>query len=306
MFDAAISAGGLTLTLEDLSVGSQLTKFTPQFSLHGLGIDYSAGDVEISGAFLKVHVTRDGLEYDEYDGGAIIKTSELSLSALGSYAKPDNYESLFIYGVLNYPFGGPPFFFVTGLAAGFGYNRAFIVPPIEDVAKFPLIQEAVGGSGSPNDLMTELETLRDYIPATLGDIFLAVGVKFTSFKMIDSFALLAFVFGTQFEIDVLGLSTLIVPTPEEGNRSRLGRGSNGLAGHVHPGTGLPRGQCATDQRFVCLFEGLSPDRRLRVLQLVFRPARRRLCPDVGRLPPELQCPRSLSPGATARAELADR
>ena len=216
VFDAAISAGGLTLTLEDLSVGSQLTKFTPQFSLHGLGIDYSAGDVEISGAFLRVHIEKDGLEYDEYDGGAIIKTSELSLSALGSYAKPENYESLFIYGVLNYPFGGPPFFFVTGLAAGFGYNRAFIVPPIDDVAKFPLIQEAVGGSGSPNDLMTELETLRDYIPATLGDTFLAVGVKFTSFKMIDSFALLAFVFGTQFEIDVLGLSTLIVPTPEEG------------------------------------------------------------------------------------------
>lgn len=216
VFDAAISAGGLTLTLEDLSVGSQLTKFTPQFSLHGLGIDYSAGDVEISGAFLRVHIEKDGLEYDEYDGGAIIKTSELSLSALGSYAKPENYESLFIYGVLNYPFGGPPFFFVTGLAAGFGYNRALIVPPIDEVAKFPLIQEAVGGSGSPNDLMTELETLRDYIPATLGDTFLAVGVKFTSFKMIDSFALLAFVFGTQFEIDVLGLSTLIVPTPEEG------------------------------------------------------------------------------------------
>jgi len=216
VFDAAISAGGLTLTLEALSIGSQLTKFTPQFSLHGLGIDYSAGGVEISGAFLRVHIEKDGLEYDEYDGGAIIKTSELSLSALGSYAKPENYESLFIYGVLNYPFGGPPFFFVTGLAAGFGYNRAFIVPPIDDVAKFPLIQEAVGGSGSPNDLMTELETLRDYIPATLGDTFLAVGVKFTSFKMIDSFALLAFVFGTQFEIDVLGLSTLIVPTPEEG------------------------------------------------------------------------------------------
>ena len=111
VFDAAISAGGLTLTLEDLSVGSQLTKFTPQFSLHGLGVDYSAGDVEISGAFLKVHVTRDGLEYDEYDGGAIIKTSELSVSALGSYAKPDNYESLFIYGVLNYPFGGSALLF---------------------------------------------------------------------------------------------------------------------------------------------------------------------------------------------------
>ncbi len=45
----------------------------------------------------------------------------------------------------------------------------------------------------------------------IGQYFLALGVKFTSFKMVDSFALITVSFGNDFEVDLLGLSTLIVP-----------------------------------------------------------------------------------------------
>ncbi|MFM7789345.1 MAG: DUF6603 domain-containing protein, partial [Microcystis panniformis] len=123
-----------------------------------------------------------------------------------------------IYAILDYPLGGPSFFFVTGLAAGFGYNRALKVPTIDQIATFPLVAEAVNpppAEGSNSDqaarLTGELTKLRDYIPRETGQIFLAIGIKFTSFKLIDSFLLLTVAFGNRFELNILGLATLIAP-----------------------------------------------------------------------------------------------
>ena len=38
----------------------------------------------------------------------------LGALVLGSYAERNGSRSLFLYGALNYPIGGPPFCFVTG------------------------------------------------------------------------------------------------------------------------------------------------------------------------------------------------
>jgi hypothetical protein len=217
--DASLSAGGLTISLDGLSVSSPLTRFEPEFGLNGLGLDFKNDAVEIGGAFLRQHIV-DGDneydEYDEYDGMAILKVKELSLAAIGSYAYVDNHPSLFIYTVLDYPIGGPSFFFVTGLALGFGYNRSLRIPSIDQVGQFPLVAEAVQGNSMPENagrdtLTAELEKLRAFIPPTPGEMFLAIGVKFTSFKLIDSFALLILSFGNRFQVDLLGMSTLLVP-----------------------------------------------------------------------------------------------
>jgi len=217
LLDAALSLAGLTLSLEGLSFGSPLSKFVPEFQLRGLGLDYQEGPVEIGGAFLHVREKLpSGTTLDEYEGLAIIKTEELTLSALGAYADLAGHPSLFIYAVLDYPLGGPTFFFVTGLAAGFGYNRSLIVPPIEQVNQFPLVVDAVGGAipaQNAQDLGAELAKFDQYITPELGEIFFAIGIRYTSFKLIDSFALLTVAFGNELEVDVLGLSTLILPTP---------------------------------------------------------------------------------------------
>lgn len=211
LLNAALSVAGLTLSVDGLGVG--LKKFKPQFELRGLGLDYKAGDIAIGGAFLRT--IRDGR--DSYDGAAIIKTKKFALSALGSYTKLEGQPSLFIYAFLDYPLGGPTFFFVTGLAAGFGYNRRLIAPSIDNVAKFPLITQAVGGRGAaPKGLMEALTSLQEYVPPSIGSIFFAVGVKFNSFKLVDSFALLTVEFGNNFSINLLGLSTAIIPTPDAG------------------------------------------------------------------------------------------
>ncbi|MCZ8037854.1 MAG: hypothetical protein O9276_06905 [Microcystis sp. LE17-20A] len=219
LLDASLNLAGLSLSLDGLGVNSPLNQFDPKFDLKGIGIDYKGSDtLEIGGAFLRT--TRNGI--DEYDGAAVIKFNvkgkALKLSAIGSYAYFEGHPSLFIYALLDYPIGGPSFFFVTGLAAGFGYNRALKVPTIDQVATFPLVAEAVNpppAEGSNSDqaarLTGELTKLRDYIPPETGQIFLAIGVKFNSFKTIDSFLLLTVAFGNRFELNLLGLATLIAP-----------------------------------------------------------------------------------------------
>lgn len=222
LLDASFSAGGLTIALNGLSMSSPISEFSPTFGLDGLGIDFKNASVEIGGTFLK--------EPNGFAGLAVIRTEALSLSAIGAYAYADGEPSLFIYAVLDYPFGGPAFFYVTGLAAGFGYNRRLVVPDIEQVASFPLVREAAGETqtsaaalaplptdqqGRANTLQSKIRALDQYIPIENGQYFLAVGIKFTSFKQIDSFALLVVQFGNKFEIDLLGLSTLKIPSPAE-------------------------------------------------------------------------------------------
>lgn len=213
LLNAAFTAAGLTLSVDGLTVGSPLKKFEPEFDLRGLGIEYKAGDVEIGGAFLKTGPKGS----ESYNGAAVIKTKQVALSALGSYAKINGEPSLFIYAFLDYPLGGPTFFFVTGLAAGFGYNRKLIPPSIDNVAEFPLVKQAIKGRDvAPTSVMDALEKLRTYVPPSSGSIFLAIGVKFNSFKLIDSFALLTMEFGDKLAINLIGLSTATVPTPEAG------------------------------------------------------------------------------------------
>jgi len=240
VLDADLTAAGLTLSLDGLGAEfalSDLTAktFNPTFHLDGIGIDYRNGPLEIGGAFLKHTVTpaqKPGepapTPYTSYAGLAVIRTEKLTLSAIGSYAAPNGRDpSLFIYAVLNYPLGGPSFFFITGFAAGFGYNRALAIPSIDDIATFPLVAEATRGdapalpqSGSPTALAdtitTELQKLENYISPSVGDIFIAAGIKFTTFKQVTSFALLIVKFGQRFEIDLLGLSTLVAPPSEVG------------------------------------------------------------------------------------------
>jgi len=216
--DAGLNAGGLTFTLNGLSVSSSITEFNPEFNLMGLGLDFKKGPLEIGGSFLRRQVKIGDKTIEEYDGLAIIGTENFSISALGSYAYYDDHPSLFIFGYLNAVLGGPAFFFVEGLAAAFGYNRSLIMPSVDSVSKFPLVRQVMEGNDptATTDhavmLTQQLESLSQYIPPSPGQMFLAAGVRFNSFKLIDSFILLAISFGNRFEIDVIGQSNIIVPS----------------------------------------------------------------------------------------------
>ncbi|MEO1314567.1 MAG: DUF6603 domain-containing protein, partial [Pseudomonadota bacterium] len=212
--DGGLTMGPVHFSLNGLGLAATLHKAgKPRVSavpqLDGLGLDYQSGPVQMAGAF-----QRNGP--GDYAGAALLGTEALTLTALGSYVATDEGKSLFVYAVLDRPLGGPAFFFVTGLAAGFGYNRALALPPVKKVARFPLIAQATKPATKTPDLSAGLAELRDAVPVEFGQYFLAVGIKFNSFKLIDSFALLSVQFGRNFEVDLLGLSTAVIPPPDAG------------------------------------------------------------------------------------------
>ncbi|MCY0094901.1 DUF6603 domain-containing protein [Hoeflea ulvae] len=218
VFDGGVALAGLAVVLDELSVGIPLAHPTTlsdyALDLKGLLVSYEGGGVEIAGGLLKSG-SGDTLEYD---GEAVLKFGKFGLGALGSYATlPGGGTSLFIFAFLDAPLGGLPSFFVTGLAAGFGYNRQLIPPPMDQVQDFPLVKAmsdpaALGiKPGQTPDLDTVLGTIKTSVPPSRGSYWLAAGVNFTTYEILKSSALVAVEFGNEFEILILGLSTAKLP-----------------------------------------------------------------------------------------------
>ena len=220
LFDGGLELLGVRLELIGLSASLPIKQ--PQitdlkFELEGLELSVKRKPLEISGSLLRVTNLPVGVEF-QYDGRVLVKAEVFTLAAMGSYAQLYGKPSLFIFAVLHKEIGGPSFFFVTGLAFGFGVNRKLKLPDISQVHNFPLIKGATdpeyfGGSTSPRAAM---EKLQEYIPPSVGDYWIAAGVKFNSFGMIDSFAMLSVSFGTDLQIAILGLSKITVPRKVEG------------------------------------------------------------------------------------------
>ena len=253
LFDASVNAGTVILLVDGLGAGLDPFAllgggFEPEFTLRGLGLSIE-GPAAISGAFLRDRIEDPRGDYDEFSGVAIVRTEALTVSGMGSYADPPwGDPSFFAYAFLDKPIGGPPFFFVTGLALGIAINRNLDLPPIDEVSRFPLVRLArgqapspsgsnlpavrgtvgtggTGGTGGDADLKALLEAQQALIPYTRpssGRVVLAVGVRFTTFKILDSFALLVGSFGKPFTLDLLVSSRMEIPAlPAGGNRSSV-------------------------------------------------------------------------------------
>ncbi|MBW2569007.1 MAG: hypothetical protein JRE47_06465, partial [Deltaproteobacteria bacterium] len=209
LVNAGFTAAGLTLDLIDFSLGAPPSNLLDiSFSLDGMDLDFKEGDIEINGGFLRI------IKKDEtsYQGEAIMKAGPINLSAIGGYESIDETSpSMYIFAVLDVPLGGPSFFFVTGLSAGFGYNRDLILPNVQNLTRFPLIEAAMGTSNSTN-LLGDMQT---YIVPCVGQDWVAAGIQFTSFELIKSLALLTVSFGTKLEIALFGTSKVSVPSKLE-------------------------------------------------------------------------------------------
>lgn len=242
LVDASLTAAGLTLSLDGLSIETPVDGFHPTFGLTGLGLAYDTGSVEVSGTFL-----RNG---DEYSGAASIKTAKWTLSAFGSYASVNGSPSVFAYAFLDSPLGGPSFCFVTGVAAGFGYHRSLTIPAVDQLPAFPLVSAVMGpapgapaaapaDATSPEERTAEaLRSLDRYIQPDLDQSWLAVGLRFTSFEVVHSFALLTVSFGSTTEIDLLGLSSVTMPTKLEEGHDPIGFAQLALRVSFTPASGV--------------------------------------------------------------------
>ena len=218
LFDGDVALAGLEVDLKGLSIGIPLASpgqiSSYELGLDGLDITFAEGPVEISGGLLKAHVKVDGQDKTEYNGEALIKAATWSISAVGSWATLNGHPSLFIFAFLNATIGGPAFFFITGLSAGFGYNRSLTLPSQDQVQTFPLVagltdpSQIGGANAGPGQA---LQALQDWVQPAQGVYWIAAGVQFTSFELINSNALVVVEFGKHFEIAILGLSRIRLP-----------------------------------------------------------------------------------------------
>ena len=226
--DASLGSGGFALDLEGFNVNFPLKllqdpiKNAGEISvgLDGLSIAYSKPPLTIAGGFAKTADVSKPYVGDLYRGFLVVEAAKFQITVVGSYGNIEvngkKEPSLFMYGAYAGVVGGPAEFFVTGLALGGGYNTRLRIPPIEKVADFPLIQAVTDpGKFTVSSLG---EAVREKIGPSPGDCWLAVGVKFTSYKIVDSFALFSVAFGNRLQFALLGLTKLALP-PEAGKNA---------------------------------------------------------------------------------------
>jgi hypothetical protein len=210
----SIQLTGFTVTFAPSSVASA----PPGVSLDGLEAAVDSGPLQIGGSLAR-SMGPSGIEYD---GSLLIRIGSYAINAAGSYAVIGGAPSLFVFGIAQGEFGGPPAFFVTGLAAGFGLNRALRLPAADQVATFPLIEAAAQGPGfvppgvqGAQDSLAQLNS-GGWVPPTLGEYWVAAGVAFRSFEIINGFVLVIVEFGQELVIALLGIAALQLPTEVDG------------------------------------------------------------------------------------------
>lgn len=209
--DGGVSLVGLTVDLINLSIGIPVTHpFTLAdytLGLDGIGVDFKEGPIEISGSFLENKAS----DPVDYEGEAMLRLWHYALSAYGAYADDDGSPSLFVYAVMDAPLGGIPAFFLKGLTAGFGYNRTLTLPGLNQVEDFPLVAGLADPSILSGGPAAVLETLDDWIAPSRGQYWLAGGLAWTTYDLVNANVLATVEFGNDFEIGILGIATMALP-----------------------------------------------------------------------------------------------
>lgn len=244
-----LAIGPVAFELIGFEITSPIDHFDPDITLEGLGLNINKGGLSLEGLMMKRNIEIPKTDYitgqvtteqlTGYTGSLSIQYTQYNLDALGSYAQlPDGSPSMFLYGFLGAPLGGPPFLYISGVAAGFGYNRTFNLPPPTAISQFPLIQPVIGTlpQGTMADNFAAMN--KDFLPKE-GAFWGAVGLRIESFNMIECFALLDIQFNEEIEIDVMGICNMSFPVQQEGESTLpLARVLLGLEARILPEQGI--------------------------------------------------------------------
>lgn len=211
--DASLNIKVLSLSVIGLKIGTtaklkEMFDTPPTIDLDGLSVVVKTKAVEIGGMLLRMQLAEGRTEFV---GQIFIKVPIFNLIGTGIYGKIGDKTSMFFYAFLGASLGGPPFFFIKGLALGFGYNRACVVP-FDEVGKFPLTKQALDMEFA--DDVTKVRQLANdlvkYLPAKEGSIIIMVGIKFSTFEIIEGFLLLVLEISENPKIELLGLARLYI------------------------------------------------------------------------------------------------
>ncbi|MER5755859.1 DUF6603 domain-containing protein [Streptomyces sp. NPDC002088] len=223
MVDGRISLLGLAVSVDDLALGARWPQspgdpplYDPQsweVGLAGLGVAADTAGVVVSGG-----LRRAPGALPDYLGMISIRFGVYGISAYGGYGvvtdPQGEFTSLFVFGALNAPIGGPPAFFVTGIGAGVGVNRQMLLPAdVNDFPAHPLLR-ALDAGAPPADPDTALDALRAYFPPSRGTFWFAAGLSFTSFTLVEGIAVVGVVIGDGLDVNLIGLARAALPNPD--------------------------------------------------------------------------------------------
>jgi large repetitive protein len=214
LVDGGVKVGGLALQVDDLEVDVPFATATAPatwaLDLKGLAVGFRAGAVSIAGGLIK----NPGPPI-EYDGVLSIEVAGRGFTAIGAYSRPTDelgeYTSLFVFVSLPIVIGGPPYLFITGVAGGAGYNRRLLLPErVTDVPRFPLVA-AIESADLANDPMGALQAMGSNIPPQRGSMWLAAGIRFSSFVVVQTTAVVYVAIDRGLEVGLVGVSRMQLP-----------------------------------------------------------------------------------------------
>ena len=217
LLDATVKVAALTVQAYELSLNVDFKQLLePEnwtLDLQGLAASFESGPVSISGGLIK----NPGPPI-EYDGMLSAVIAGRGLTVVGGYARPSDaqgaFTSLFIFASMAIPLGGPPFLFVTGLGGGAGYNRKLVPPTdLDKLSDFFLIS-AIDDATLANDPMGALRSMGTVVPPERGGYWLAAGVRFNSFVVVNTIAVVYVALDRGFEVGLLGVSRMLLPDPD--------------------------------------------------------------------------------------------
>ena len=222
LVDGEAEIAGFIAQVDDLEVNMPLLRLMEfgewRFDMAGLAVSFSNPSLEITGALRKAVVTdsNGNNPYIEYQGLCTISAGTFALSAIGAFGRVpsgngDEYVTCFVIAALDTPLGGPPFFFVTGLMGGLGLNRQLLLPDVTAVPGSPFMTVMDGFGSNP---MGALRAIQTTMPAEYGSFWFAVGLKFTTFQIVESKAVLFIKIDEGFTVGILGMSSLSLPSKE--------------------------------------------------------------------------------------------
>jgi large repetitive protein len=214
LVDATIKVAALTVQTFELGLHIPFKRLLDptkwSLDLQGLAVGFDASPVTIAGGLIK----NPGPPV-EYDGVLTAEIAGRGLTVVGSYARPTDafggYTSMSIFVSLPTTLGGPPYLFVTGLGGGAAYNRELIPPTdINEVPDFFLVS-AIDDASLANNPMSALTSMGAFVPPRRGGYWLAAGVRFNSFVVVNSVVVAYVALDRGFELGVLGVSRLQLP-----------------------------------------------------------------------------------------------
>ena len=215
--DVSLVTTSLEIDILGLWIGVDISaRKLSSFGIHGLDVSYCQEPLFINGGLLYVENPIEGYKW-EINGQLIVKYNKYGFFASASYAQhidKAKMASLFAFLMVSAPIGGPPYLYISGLAGGFGFNRGLIIPEINQLSEFPLVQGALGTGNIKSTMKADeaLQKMDAYVPPKESAYWLAVGMAVGSCHIINAFVMVAGVFGTDFDLAIIGIATADIPT----------------------------------------------------------------------------------------------